>query len=192
MTTVQTKLLTAEEFYEWASRPENQDVLYELDQGVPVPMPSPSELHGVVCALIAHLLWRFIFQRGKGYVCSNDSGLLVSRGPDTVRGPDLMLFDEPRELEELSRKFATGIPRLVVEVLSPSDHMGRVNRRISQYLQRGIPLVWVVDPEVRSVSVYRPGKDLYTVEESEELTGNEVLPEFRCKVAEIFALPGKS
>jgi len=128
MATVATKTMTAEEFYEWANSPDNADTLYELVQGEPVPMPTPSELHGVICSLIAHLLWRYVFQRGKGYVCSNDTGLLVERDPDTLRGPDVMLFDELRRLEELSGQFAVAIPRLVVEVLSPSDRMGKVNR----------------------------------------------------------------
>jgi Uma2 family endonuclease len=183
--------MTAEEFYEWANRPENQGTLYELVQGEPVAMPTPSELHGVVCFLIAHLLGKYIFQRGKGYICTNDTGLLVERDPDTLRGPDIMLFDELRRLEELSRQFAVAIPRLVVEVLSPSDRLGRVNRRINQYLKRGVPLVWLVDPEVRNITIYRPGKDLYTVEETEDLTGDEILPDFRCRAAEFFALPGQ-
>jgi Uma2 family endonuclease len=192
MATVETKRMTAEEFLEWANRPENQEKLYELDQGEPVEMPSPSEFHGVVCFLIAYLLGKYVFQRGKGYVCSNDTGLLVGRDPDTVRGPDVMLFDEMRRFEQLSRKFATGLPKLVVEVLSPSDQISKVNRRLSQYLKRGVPLVWLVDPDLRIVTVYRPGKDLYTVEETEELTGDEVLPDFRCRVAELFALPGQA
>ena len=191
MASILTSQMTAEEFCEWADRPENRGALYELVQGEPVAMSTPGELHGVVCFLIAHLLGNYLFQRGRGYICTNDTGLLVERDPDTVRGPDLMLFDEARRWEEISRKFAVAIPRLIVEVLSPSDQVGRVNRRISQYLKRAVPLVWLVDPEVRSVTVYRPGKDFYTVEETEELTGDDVLPDFRCRVAECFALPGQ-
>ncbi|MBV9122317.1 MAG: Uma2 family endonuclease [Planctomycetes bacterium] len=192
MATVSSRTMTAEEFHEWSCRPENQDKVYELERGEPVEMPPPSEQHGVVCALVAHLLWKFIFQRGYGYVCSNDTGLLVAEDPDTVRGPDLMLFGEARRLEDLSRQFVARVPQLVVEVLSPSDQTGKVMRRLSQYLKRGVPLVWLVDPEVRIVTVYRPGREHQVVEETEELTGEEVLPGFRCRVAELFALPGPS
>src|SRR5437867_3101505 len=90
----QTKLLTADEFYEWVNRPENQDKFYELDEGRVVEMPPPGETHGVLCAFIVHLLWMYVIRRGKGYVCSNDTGLVVKRKPGTVRGPDIMLFDE--------------------------------------------------------------------------------------------------
>jgi Uma2 family endonuclease len=191
MATVGTELLTAEEFFDWATRPENQDKLYELEEGRVVEVPPPGELHGTLCGLIAHLLWNYVFQQGKGYVCSNDTGLLVRRGPDTLRGPDVMLFDESRQLDDLSRRFTDRVPKLVVEVLSPNDPQGKVNRRIGQYLKRGVPLVWLVDPEVRIVTVYRPGKEFFTVEETDELTGEEVLPGLRMRVGDLFTLPGQ-
>jgi Uma2 family endonuclease len=157
MATVATRRMTAEEFWQWASRPENQDKRFELDRGEVVEMPPPGIPHGVICAWIAYLLWGYVLRRGKGYVCSNDSGLLVQRDPDTVRGPDLMLFDAPRRLEDLTPRYAETVPQLIVEVLSPTDQQGKTNRRIGQYLQRGVPLVWLVDPEVRIVTVYGRG-----------------------------------
>jgi Uma2 family endonuclease len=191
MSTVAGRSLTAEDFGDWIHRPENQDRQWELDAGEVVEMPSPGELHGGVCAWLAALLWRHVGQRGRGYVCSNDTGLVVKRDPDTVRGPDLMLFDEPRKLDQLSRQFVTSLPRLIVEVLSPTDQTGRVNRRIAQYLQRDVPLVWLVDPECRIVTVYRPDQAMQTLDETEELAGGEALPDFRCPVAEIFNPPGQ-
>jgi Uma2 family endonuclease len=188
MATVETGRMTADEFWVWCTRPENQDRFYELDQGEVVEMPSPGELHGVLCSLIAHILWSYVFQRGRGYVCGNDTGLLVQRNPDVIRGPDVMLFDEPRQLDALSKQYAT-VPKLVVEVLSPNDSQGKVNQRIGQYLRRGVPLVWLLDPEPRIVTVYQPGKELVTCDETEELTGMEILPDLRLRVAELFTLP---
>jgi Uma2 family endonuclease len=61
----------------------------------------------------------------------------------------------------------------------------------AELLLFGIKIVWLIDPEARNVTVYRLGKDHYVLEETEELTGDDVLPDFRCKVAEFFALPGQ-
>jgi Uma2 family endonuclease len=191
MATAPTTLMTADEFYKWANHEDNEDALYELDEGRVVDVPPPGEIHGIVCCLIGYLLSQYVFRRGRGYVCSNDTGLVLKRKPGTVRAPDLMLFDEKRSLDKLSRKFAKRVPKLVVEVLSPSDRPSRMNRRVSQYLKRRIPLVWLVDAEERKVTVYRPGKDLYVLEETEEVTGEDVLPGLRYKVAELFALPGE-
>ena len=191
MATVATGAMTADEFYEWASRPANRNKVYELDEGQVVEMPPPGEYHGALCAYITYLLWSYVIRRGKGYVCSNDTGLLIKNRPGTVRGPDVMLFDEGRPAKKLSRRFAKRIPKLVVEVLSPSDRMTFMNRRISQFLKRGVPLIWVVDPEERAVTVYRPGHVHKVVREGEEVTGEEVLPGLRFRVAEFFAVLGQ-
>ena len=191
MTTVADTLMKAEEFWEWIHRSENEGRQFELEDGEVVEMPSPGELHGAICFLIIRLLGNYLFQRGKGYLCTNDTGLLVKRDPDNIRGPDVMLFEELRSLENLSRKFTERIPKLVVEVLSPSDQLSKVNRRIIQYLKRGVHLVWLVDPEVRTVTVYRPGKELYLLDDTEEVTGEDVLPDLRYRVADLFTLPGQ-
>jgi Uma2 family endonuclease len=178
--------MTAEEFFEWAARPENADRRYELEAGRAVEMPSPSELHGYVIYLIFRLLVRYFDERGTGYVLSNDTGLVVATAPDTVRGPDLMGFLDDRPIEEMSRKHCVRVPALVVEVLSPSDRISRTNTRIEQYLRRGVSLVWLVDPDDRTVTVYRPNEFHRVLTEDDTLTGNGVLPSFSLKVASFF------
>lgn len=191
MATVETKRMTAEEFWEWSHRPENQDKLLELDRGEVVEVTRPAEFHGVLCAWIAHLLWGYALKRGRGCVCSNDTGLLVERDPDTLRGPDLMFIDEPLSLDQLSRKFTERIPKLVIEVMSPHDRMTRINRRIGQYLERGIGLVWLVDAEVRSITAYRRDRYPLVLDDTDELTGEDVLPDLRFRVSELFTLPAE-
>jgi Uma2 family endonuclease len=178
--------MTAEEFFEWAARPENAGRRYELEAGRAVEMPSPSELHGYVIYLILRLLVRYFDERGAGYVLSNDTGLVVANAPDTVRGPDLMGFLEDRPIEQMSRTHCARVPALVVEVLSPSDRISRTNTRIEQYLRRGVALVWLVDPDDRTVTVYRPGEFHRVLTEDDALTGNGVLPELSLKVASFF------
>jgi Uma2 family endonuclease len=192
MATLQTTQMTADEFWEWIHQPQNGGKHWELERGVAVEMPPPGELHGAVALLVGHLLAGYTFARKQGYVCVNDAGLLVEQGPDTVRGPDLMLFDEKRRLDDLNRKFSRGVPKLVVEVLSPNDRPGKLGRRINQYLRRGIPLVWVVDCEDRFVTVYQPDREHRSYDETEEVTGEDVLPNLRFRVADFFTLPGEA
>lgn len=183
--------MTAEEFYAWANRPENAGRWYELDRGEVIEVPPPKHLHGVVCWLISSLLAQYIARRGAGYACTNDTGIVVGRRPDTVRGADIMLFLESKTWDQLGRGYVEDIPNLIVEVLSPDDRPGKTNRRIEQYLRRGVPLVWLIDPEDRIVTVYRPNEFHKVLDETDELTGNGVLPEFSCRVADLFALPGQ-
>jgi Uma2 family endonuclease len=192
MATVSTPKMTAEEFYAWANRPENADRRFELVNGEVEEMPSPGEIHGLICSWVVHILWLYVSRRSQGRVLSNDTGLVVKRGPDTVRGPDVMFFLTSRQLAEASPGHVTDVPDLIVEVLSPTDRHGQTLKRIGQYLKRGVPLVWVIDPEDHTLTAYRPNEFPKLLDEQDELTGNGVLPDFSCRVADLFALPGQT
>lgn len=94
MATVAIPRMTAEEFWEFVQRPENQERRFELERGKIVEMPVPGKYHGFVCATIATLLMICARTRRNCYACSNDSGVLVERGPDTVRGPDVCFYED--------------------------------------------------------------------------------------------------
>jgi Uma2 family endonuclease len=181
--------MTAEEFFEWANRPENAGKRFELEAGRPVEMPSPGKLHGTICWLVVRTLTEYLTRRGEGYLCTNDTGLIVATAPDYVRGPDVMLYLEHAQLEQITPKHADDVPALVVEVMSPSDSMGATLRRVEQYHSRGVPLVWVVEPNVRAVHVCRPNEFPRVLDETDELTGNGVLPDFRSPVSAFFTVP---
>ena len=182
-------LMTAEEFFAWANRPENADRYCELEDGRIVDMPPPGEPHGTVCALMVHLLWTYCFNRGSGRVASNDTGVRVR--PNTVQGADVMLFDTSRAIGDLSTGYPTDIPTLVVEVFSPSDRPGRLNRRIGRYHAHGIPLVWVVYPEDFQVDAHRPNQAVQTFDLGDTLDNFAELPGFTTPVAALFTLPGQ-
>jgi Uma2 family endonuclease len=191
MATVQTRLMTAEEFYEWVNRPENRGRVFELLRGEVVEMPSPGKYHGFVCGNISRILGVYACEKETGSVCTNDSGLIVKRAPDTVRGPDVSFYVDDQTADTMDRKYAARPPVLVAEVLSPHDKPGDLLRRLDQYLQFGISLVWVVDPEGRFLTAYQPDKMQKIFDEEDELTAEDVLPEFRCRVADFFAVPRK-
>jgi Uma2 family endonuclease len=186
-----TRLMTAEEFWDFCQLPENADRHFELEDGEIVEMAQPTIPHGVVCANVVRILGNYTFARRRGFVCSNDTGVIWKRRPDTVRGPDILLFDDTKAFNDLPRKWSERPPYLAVEVKSPSDRMTKTQRRIGQFLNWGTAVVWLVDYEERSVTIYRRNQYPQVVEEGEELTGGDELPEFRCAVADLFFMPGQ-
>jgi Uma2 family endonuclease len=189
MTTVQTQRMTAGEFYEWVNRAENRGKGFELERGEVVEVPPPGKHHGFVCGNLSGRLWVYAEATGIGYHCTNDSGVIVETGPDTVRGPDVCFYLDAETSDTMERRYSETPPALVVEVFSPSDHWGKMLIKIGQYLRRGVRLVWVVDPESRTVSVHHNPQDFQVRDETEELTGEDVLPGFRVSVADIFRRP---
>jgi Uma2 family endonuclease len=75
---------------------------------------------------------------------------------------------------------------LVVEVVSPNDVFSRVNKKLTHYLKHQVRLIWLVLPEDRSVTVYRPQAAPVTLVNSDMLSGEDVLPGFTCLVQELF------
>jgi Uma2 family endonuclease len=53
---------------------------------------------------------------------------------------------------------------LIVEEVTPGESYGKVMLRMSRYLQAGIPVVLLVDPEERVIMVYRRGKQFQFLE----------------------------
>jgi Uma2 family endonuclease len=185
-----TQRMTAEQFFDWLQLPENRNRLFELDRGEIIEMSRPGERHCLVCVNAGFLMGLYVRQRRKGYALSNDPGIIVERDPDTVRGPDIVYFEESRRYDDMNPKFAEGTPTLAIEVLSPTDRIGMMMRRINQLLKSGIRFVWLIDPDGCDVTVFRSGHEPYTRSASEELTGDDILPDFRCQVADFFFSTG--
>jgi Uma2 family endonuclease len=82
--------------------------------------------------------------------------------------------------------FFPGPPDLAVEILSPSDAAGDVLEKVQDWLNGGCRAVWVVDPQTRTVTVYRTRHEITVLTEAEMLDGATVLPGFEVGVDDLF------
>jgi Uma2 family endonuclease len=120
------------------------------------------------------------FPADNGYQCFPDA-------PRKVRKPDVS-FVRPERLpaNASSQGYMTIAPDLAVEVLSPNDLAWDIDRKVVEYLGAGVPLVWVVHPEIRAVRVHRRGGPVSWLGEEDEMSGDDILPGFSCRVRAIF------
>ncbi len=189
LTRTRKKLLTAEAFFDYVHRSENLGRRLELVRGEVIELSRPTVPHGVVCGNASRLVGNYAFQRRKGYVVTNDTGVILERDPDTVRGPDVGYFEGARTFAELPEKWAEVAPRLAIEVLSTNDRADQVNNKLTCFLENGVELVWVIDPVFRTVTVYSQDDGPRVFHEDDVLTGGDVLPGFECRVADFFVMP---
>src|SRR5262249_57398351 len=82
--------------------------------------------------------------------------------------------------------YRSGAPDLVVEVLSPSDRAIKVEAKVAQWLETGAQMVWVVSPELHTVTVYRSLTSIVVLTANDTLDGSDVVPGFQIEVAKIF------
>lgn len=120
------------------------------------------------------------FPDGTAYRCYDDD-------PDRVRKPDAS-YIRPGRLpgDEIPEGFITIPPDLAVEVISPNATYRDVEAKVAEYLDAGVPLVWLINPDNRSVRVFRGNHPSIQLRAGDELSDEEVLPGFRCSVAELF------
>ena len=107
--------------------------------------------------------------------------------PNRIRRPDALAVRTERFSADLPQDgYLTIAPDLAVEVISPNDLAYEVDEKIEEYLAAGVSLVWVANPEMRIVEVHRKDGTVSKLHVEDELTGETVLPGFKCLVADLF------
>lgn len=102
----------------------------------------------------------------QNYLDEHDLGIAAGAdGPhqilfDQVRFPDVafIAYDRIPEGADPATPVANWIPSLAVEVLSASNTKAEMTRKLRDYFEAGVELVWYVDPSDRTVRVYHSPK----------------------------------
>ena len=90
-------------------------------------------------------------------------------------------------LEQATARGHTRVsPDLAAEIVSPNDLAYDVGEKVQEWLRAGASLVWVVNPETRTVEVHRARGTGTILREEDYLDGEDVLPGFACSLAGIF------
>jgi Uma2 family endonuclease len=109
------------------------------------------------------------------------------------RVPDVM-FVQAARLTQLAEddpgwenKPLTLVPDLVAEIVSPTDRLVDVDKKIARYLADGVRLVWLVEPEGQTLTIYTPdSKQCTRLGHDDTLSGGDVIPGFELPVARLF------
>jgi Uma2 family endonuclease len=149
--------------------------------------PAGSE-HGYIALGIASRLERHVDVNGLGRVYTAETGFKVTSNPDTVRAPDAAFVSRKRvEDEGYVTGFWPGVPDLAVEVVSPGDTHAQVVEKALAWQEAGRRMVFVADPEQRTVTLYRSLGDIHILTGNGVIDGADVVPGWELPVAEIFA-----
>ncbi len=172
-------LITVEEF---EKLPDDGN-LHELDEGELIVMPPPRPRHGMVQAAVADALRQAARKAGSGMVLT-ECGFRLA--PDVVQAPDVAFIREERRAEIAWDRYCEFGPDLAVEILSPEDNAGRLQRKVARYLAAGTGIVWVLDPDSVAVTVYRKSGVFRTLNAGETIDAPELLPGFSIQVRALF------
>jgi Uma2 family endonuclease len=183
------RLFTVADLAALPSELPSGSVRWELDDGRLVVMAPPGYIHGRCEGKLTAQLMVQGEERGHGRGVCGEVAIILRRNPDRVVGADAAFITTQSLPVRLSREgYLETIPELVVEVRSPNDTQPEIERKVNEYLQAGVRVVWVPDPERQIVTAYRNGQPPQVFAAADTLTVPDVIPGFAMPVRDIFAL----
>jgi Uma2 family endonuclease len=148
------------------------------------------EVTAQLCAVLhAHLASeqaQHAWPTPRGRLAAGDPGFILARGPDPVRAPDVAYVSHERHPGRMPAGYPELAPDLAIEVRSPTDRPGEVLAKVGDWLEAGARLVWVIDPQHASATVYRADGTQAVLTVEDALNGEDVLPGFTLGLHALF------
>ncbi len=146
--------------------------------------PAGLEQEDVVAALIEQLR-PYVRKRRLGRVYASQAGF---RPKKNLRCPDVSFVRTERLLPggKSPKGFGHFPPDLAVEVFAPDETVDDYKDKVREYLRWGVRLIWLVDPNTQTVTVCRPDGERITLKRNQVLSGEDVVPGFKCRVRTLF------
>lgn len=148
-------------------------------------MPPPGDGHSDRQTRFGGYLFLYGQLAGHG-LARVEVGLILSRYPDDLRAPDAAFLTNAQLPQLISPEgYLVTIPELVVEVRSKNDTQPEIAEKVNAYLAAGVVVVWVADPDARTVTAYRTGQQPVVFGATDTLTADGVIPGFAVPVADL-------
>ena len=170
--------LSDDQFYQLCQDNENWQ-LERTAQGELIIMPPVGGISGKREADLNAELWLWNRQTQLGQVFSSSTIFRLSNG--AARSPDVAWVKRDRweslTIEE-QEKFPPLCPDFVIELRSRTDSLSQLQEKMQEYLNSGLQLGWLINPQAQQVEIYRPNQAIEIVQLPTILSGEQVLPGF--------------
>ena len=164
----------------WKICAANPDLRIERNAAGQLEIMSPTGAKSGLCEIkIATAVENWNEKSGLGVVLSSSVGYIL---PNTaMRAPDVSWTPVERWnalTDKDAEKFWRNVPDFLVEIRSPSDRLGVLQRKMQEWIKNGCRLAWLVDPKQKRVWIYRPDSEAREAPWGSHLSGEDVLPGF--------------
>ena len=153
------------------------------------PMTVRNRFHSraMICVGTELEIWLRQQPTPRGQIIGGEAGVRVLHDPDTTVGVDVAYVSH----EVIARQtdastLVIGVPILVVEILSPSVTHEEMLEKLGVYRRAKVPVVWILDPDLQTVTVHRAKGKPRMFNTDDELTGEPQLPGFSVPVTRLF------
>jgi len=161
---------------------------YELIDGELRVKEMASPKHANIASKLNMFVGSFIFQNQLGESYDSSASYLLKgtpEKPELVYLPDFSFVAADR-VQQIYRGFYQLAPDLAVEIISPSERQGEIEKKTQDYLQCGVKQVWRIYPEQKQITVHFPDSTPTTYHEGDTLSSGDLLPGFTLAVSSLF------
>ncbi|MEL6929124.1 MAG: Uma2 family endonuclease [Cyanobacteria bacterium J06649_11] len=167
---------------------DNPDLRFETDKNGKLIIMSPTgSLTGERNADLIYQVQFWNRQSKLGVVFDSSTGFRLFNG--AIRSPDVswIAIERWNSLnDEQKRGFAPIDPDFVVELLSPTDKLAETQQKMREYMDCGVKLGWLINPDSRKVEIYRNGREKEILESPSSVSGEDILTGLNIDLTEIF------
>ncbi|MCB1189598.1 MAG: Uma2 family endonuclease [Leptospiraceae bacterium] len=103
----------------------------------------------------------------------------------SVKKPDICYLTK-EQIKNSRQKSVDQVPSFVIEIISPSNTVSEIEKKIHDYFQAGTKVIWIIYPELCSVKVYYSPKQIKVCTENDICDAGDVISDFHITVNEIF------
>lgn len=183
---IETIDLSDEQFYQLCQN--NPDLRFERNSNGELVIMSPAGgKTGHRNIEIAYQLQAWSRQNQCGIAFDSSTGFKLPNGAD--RSPDgswIPLEKWNHLTAEQQEKFLPLCPDFVIELRSPSDNLKTIQKKMREYQENGTHLGWLIDPQTKTVEIYRPNQEVEILENPSTLSGENILPQFTLNLEHIW------
>ena len=156
---------------------DNPETRFETTpQGNLIIMPPTGCLTGEKNSDLNYQIQSWNRQTKLGKVFDSSTGFKLSNG--ATRSPDVswIALERWNSLNiEQKRKFAPIDPDFVIELMSPTDNLVELQQKMSEYIDCGVKLGWLINPDEKQVEIYRRDRSKEVLNNPESLSGEDIL-----------------
>ncbi len=171
--------ITDEQFQDFCEQYADYRLEYTVEGELLIMPPTDPET-GVRNAIITEELSRWARANGRGFATDSSAGFKLPSGARLA--PDAAWISRDR----FARKPIC--PEFVIELVSPSDKLKKVQAKMREWVSNGVELGWMIDPRTQSVTIYRPNRDSEVLAGAASVVGEGPIAGFVLDLTAIWAI----
>lgn len=164
---------------------DRKEAICELIDGVLVEKPMGT-FESLLSMILGHLLMNHLDHDNQGVVLGEKGALQIL--PTKMRIPDVSFirWESFPDRKLPKDRVYRAVPDLAVEIISAGNTSQEMDKKLDEYFEAGVRLVWYIYPDTKTARIYTARDKVVEIDQQGQLDGGEVITGFTVRLGELF------